>query len=630
MHLHSRVRDLNLLSAYAGKILRVNLSAAKAVRERLPADLVREYVGGKGVGTRLLFDEVKAGIDPLGPENKLFFATGPATGTLVPHKGYFVSFKSPLTNIYGNASSGGAFGDELKQAGYDVLIIEGRAEKPVYLWIDDDRLQIKDAGHLWGKDTFETNVLIKEELGSEEIKVARIGPAGEKLVKIASIVNDYSRTAARCGVGAVMGSKNLKAIAVQGTGSVEVAKVDELLNFLQEYYKTIREKTTFFQEWGTLGMFNLTNVTGVNPTRYWRKGTFDEYEKINGQAIKREIEVKNKACYSCVIACSKLCAVKEGEYAGAVVEGPEHETVYALGSLCENSNLASIAKANELCDRLGMDTMSTGNVIAFAMECYDRGIITVKDTEGIALVWGNHQAVVQMVKKIATRSGLGDVLAEGVKGAAKKLGKGTEKFAVHVKGLEPAGYDPRGLTGMALAFAIADRGACHMPATMYHFDINGILDRLSYDGKAAFLQNLSERHVVSDALALCRFSRDVFPWEILVKYFELLMGIETNETELKRIGERIITLARAFNVREGISRKDDMLPERFFKESLPNGPALKKDKFNKMLDEYYDLMGWDRDGIPTEKRLTEIGLADIIPQIGAFGKKAEERANGRA
>jgi len=619
-----------MLPAYCGKILRVNLSLAKTIKEQLPPDLIAEYVGGKGIGTKFLFDEVEAGTDPLGSENKLFFCTGPATGTLVPHKGYFVSFKSPQTNIYGSASSGGSFGDELKQAGYDVLIIEGRAEKPVYLWIDDDRIEIKDASHLWGKDTFETNVLIKEELGSGEIKVARIGPAGERLVKIASIVNDYSRTAARCGVGAVMGSKNLKAIAVQGTGSVEVAKIDEMLEFLKEYYKTIREKTPFFQEWGTLGMFNLTNIMGVNPTRYWRKGTFEEYEKINGQAIKKEIEVKNKACYSCVIGCSKLCAVKEGEYAGVIVEGPEHETVYSLGALCENSNLASIVKANELCDRLGIDTMSVGNIIAFSMECYERGIITIKDAEGMELVWGNHQAIVEMVKKIAMRSGLGDILSEGVRGAAEKLGKGAEKFAVHVKGLEPAGYDPRGLTGMALAFAIADRGACHMAATMYHFDINGILDRLSYDGKAEFLQNLSERHVVSDALALCRFSRDVFPWEILVKYFELLMGIETNEVELKRIGERIITLARAFNVREGISRKDDILPERFFKESLPDGPALKKDKFNKMLDEYYDLMGWDRNGIPTEQRLAEIGLADIASQTEAFGKKAEENPKSGA
>ncbi len=603
------------MQGYTGKLLRVDLYSAKTAVEPLPTELLRKFIGGKGLGTWLLFDEVKPLIDPLGPENKLIFVTGPATGTLVPHKGYFVCFKSPLTNIYGSSSSGGFFGDELKQAGYDVLIIEGRAEKPVYLWINDDQIQIHDAQHLWGKDTFETNVLLREELGSEEIRIARIGPAGEKLVKIASIVNDYSNTAARCGVGAVMGSKNLKAIAVQGTGGVQVAHIDEMLEFLKDYYETIKQKTWFFKEWGTLGMFNMTNRTGVNPTRYWQKGTFDDFEKINGEAIKKEIEVKNRACYSCVIACTKLSAVREGEYAGAVVEGPEHETVYALGALCENNNLASIVKANELCDRLGIDTISTGNVIAFAMECYDQGIVTDRDTEGTKLAWGNHQAIVQMVEKIGTRSGFGDVLADGVLNAARKLGNGAESFAVHVKGLEPAGYDPRGLTGMALAFAIADRGACHMPATIYHFDINGILDRLSFEGKPAFLKDLSERHVLSDSLALCRFSRDVFPWEILSKFFGLVMGIEADEAELRVIGQRIITLARMFNVKEGVRRRDDVLPERFFNESLPNAPALRKDKFNIMLDEYYDLMGWDRNGIPTEHGLAEVGLSDLASQL---------------
>jgi aldehyde:ferredoxin oxidoreductase len=621
-----------MLPAYAWKILRADLSTGNVAKEPLSPDFVRKYIGGKGLGARLLYDEVKHGIDPLGPENKLIFTTGPATGTIVPHKGHCISYKSPLTGIYGSSSAGGFFGDALKRAGYDVLIIGGRSKKPVYLWIDDEEVQIIDAKHLWGKNTFETNTMIKEELGDEEISVSRIGIAGENLVRFAGIFNDYSRTAGRCGAGSVMGSKNLKAVAVRGTKTIEVAKIDEMLEFMEEFYKTVKETPatgTAYPRWGTPGGVSTANVMGVFPTRYWHKGTLNEYENINAEAIRGRLLVKDRACGSCVVNCSKLSVVKRGPYAGAVAE-LDYETVYAFGGLCENSNLGSIVKANELCDEFGMDTMSAGNVIAFAMECYERGIITIKDTEGIELVWGNHEAIIQMVKKIATRTGLGNILADGVREAAKRLGKGAEEFAVHVKGLEPSGYDPRGMKGVALAFAVADRGACHLPSSVYTYELRGDVDRLSVEGKAAFLKNLEHRFAVCDTLILCRFFRDVYPWKTLVRLFPLLIGVEMNEADLKRIAERIVTLTRAFNVREGISRKDDFWPDKFYEEPLPHGSSgegyvLKKNEFNRMLDEYYELSGWDHNGIPTEKKLVELGLADVARKIETIRRKTVKK-----
>ena len=610
-----------MLPAYARKILRVDLSTAKIAKERLPADLIRNYVGGKGMGTRLLYDEVKPRIDPLSPENELIFTTGPATGTIMPNKGYIVCYKSPLTNIYGDSNSGGFFGAEIKQAGYDVLIVEGRSAKPVYLWIDDDEVQIKDAGDLWGKDTFETNAVIKEQLGDESIKVARIGPAGEKLVRVASILNDYSRTAARGGPGAVAGSKNLKAIAVRGTKNIEVAKIDDLLEFVKKLHDERYAKLPMYKKYGTPVLVDVVNEVGALPTRYWHKGEFSEYEKIDAETMKAKMVVANRACHSCVTPCGKISVIQEG---GTTLEGPEYETLVSLGSLCENSNLEALAKANELCDKFGMDTMDTGNLIAFAMDCYEQGIIATKDAEGIELVWGNHEAVVQFVEKIAMRTGLGDILAEGIVRAAKRIGKGAEKIAVHVKGMAPAGYDPRSLRGMALAYGIADRCACHLPATYYIFAIRGVVDRLSIEGNATFIADLGVRHAASDTLILCRFSRDAIPWEDLPKFSSLLWGAETSVADWKRLGERIITLARVFNVREGISRKDDVLPQRFFKEPVSKGPALKKSEVNKMLDEYYEAMGWDKNGIPTKERLMKLGLEDAADEIETLIRKNKE------
>ncbi|UCC33772.1 MAG: aldehyde ferredoxin oxidoreductase family protein, partial [Candidatus Bathyarchaeota archaeon] len=542
------------LPSYAGKILRVDLSAGKAATEPLAKALAKQWLGGKGIGTYLLYNELKQHVDPLGADNKLIFATGPATGTVMPHKGYIVCYKSPLTGIYASSSSGGSFGDELKRAGFDVLIINGRARKPVYLWIDDEQAEIRSAEHLWGRDALEANDIIKEELGDAEIKVARIGVAGEKLVKFASILNDYSRMAGRCGPGAVMGSKNLKAIAVRGTHPVEVAEIDELIEFLRGLLETVKETPstgTAYPTWGTPGGVNVANLQGVFPTRYWHKGVLQGFEKINAETMRRRIVVKDKACYTCPVNCSKIVRVKQGPYVGSVLEGPDYETLYTLGGLPENNDLEVIVKAHELCDSLGMDAMTAGNAVAFAMDCYDMGIISSKDTDGVELTFGNKEGLIQMIEKIGRRTGFGNILAEGVRAAARIIGKGAETLAVHVKGLEPAGYDPRGLKGVALAFAVADRGACHLTGSIYTYEMRGDIDRLAYDGKAAHLKELEERFAICDTMIFCRFLRDVYDLNTLAKATELLAGFRLNQGEIRLLGEKTINLARAFNVREG-------------------------------------------------------------------------------
>jgi aldehyde:ferredoxin oxidoreductase len=604
-----------MYAAYAKRILRVNLSNGNVVKEPLPEGLVRQWLGGKGIGTWLLYSELKPRTDPLSHENKLIFATGPATGTIVPHKGFILCYKSPLTGIYGSSSCGGFFGDELKRAGYDAIIVEGRVKKLAYIWINDEEVQIRGAEHLWGKDTFETNNIIKEELGDEEIKVARIGIAGEKLVKFASIMTDYSHTAGRCGPGAVMGSKNLKAIAIRGTRTIEVAKIDELIEFMRQFLETVKKTpatSTSYPIWGTPGAINGANLMGVFPTRYFHKGALKAFEKINAETIRKRIVIKDKACYSCPVNCAKIVRVGEGPYAGAAIEGPDYETLYSLGGLPEINDVEAIVATQELCDKLGMDAMTAGNVVAFAMDCYDKHIITSKDTDGVELTFGNREALVQMIEKIGKRIGFGDVLAEGVRGAAERIDNGAEFLAVHIKGLDPAGYDGRGLKGVGLAFAVSDRGADHLTGSMHTYEMRGDLDRLTYEGKAVFLKDCEERFAVFDSMVLCRFLRDVYHWSTLAKIVPLLTGFEINENELKVIGERIVNLARAFNVREGIHRKDDYWPERFFNEPLPDaaskGQVLDREKFDEMLNEYYALRGWDKDGIPGKERLEKLGL----------------------
>jgi aldehyde:ferredoxin oxidoreductase len=483
-----------------------------------------------------------------------------------------------------------------------MVIIRGRSKKPVYLIIEDEKVELRDASYLWGKDAFETEEIIKKD-HSEGFQVLSIGPAGENLVRFACISHNRGRQLGRCGAGAVMGSKRLKAVAVKGSGTIEIAKPGKLDEFRRELNDRIRERLKSLTEYGTPAIMALTNTTGTLPTRNWQEGEFEGFEKINAEAVKRKLVKRNKACYACTVACGKISKVETGPYAGTEVEGPEYETLFALGSLCGNDHLESIAKANEICDKLGIDTISAGNVLAFAMECYQRGLITRKDTDGLALTFENHEAIITTLTKIAYRQGFGSTLAEGVKRAAEIIGKGSEQFAVHVKGLEPPGYDPRGLKGVALAYAVSCRGACHLRHMTYRSNLTGLhpfmegrIDRFSYDGHVEMVKELESFYTLIDSMVLCKFvclpTIGPILWDELTKLYSIITGIEAGKEELMMAAERINNLVRSFNLREGISRKDDVLPDRFVKKPL-KGQVVEKEKLDKMLDRYYKLRGWN-------------------------------------
>ena len=598
---------------YAGKILRVNLTKGKVVTEQLGKNLASLYIGGKGFGSKILVEETKPKTDPYNPENLLIFSTGPVNGTLLSGASKFCAvFKSPLTGIWGESQCGGYFAPQLKYAGYDLIMIKGKSQRPVYLTIEDEEIRINDATHLWGKDTFETESVIKKDHG-DGFQVLSIGPAGENLVRFACITHDKGRQFGRCGAGAVMGSKKLKAVAVKGSGTVEIAKPEKLDEFRKELNEKIRERLKSLTEYGTPAIMALTNTTGTLPTRNWQEGEFEGFEEINAEAMKRKLVKRSKACYACTVACGKLSRVETGPYAGTEVEGPEYETLFALGSLCGNSNLESIAKANEICDRLGLDTISAGNALAFAMECYEKRIITQKDTNGLTLAFGSHEAIITMLRKIAYKEGFGKILAEGVKRAAGIIGKGSEKFAVHVKGLEPPGYDPRGLKGVALAYAVSCRGACHLRHMAYRPNLTGqkpfepgTINRLTYEGQTEMVKELEDFYTLVDCMVLCKFLclPTVGPilWDELIKLYSITTGVEIKKDRLLSIANNINNLIRQLNLREGLNRKDDTLPKRFFDEELrtgnSKGETVQKQEFEKMLDKYYKLRGWNKEGKP--------------------------------
>lgn len=591
------------LFGYTGKIIRVDLSKSVVEIETLDEKFALNYIGGKGFGAKVLFEETGIRIDPYDPANVLIFATGPVNGIALSGAAKFCAiFKSPLTGIWGESQCSGYFGPELKHAGYDMIIIQGKSEKPVYLCIEDEEIDVINAAHLWGKDTFETEDVVKKDHG-EKFQVLSIGPAGENLVRYAIIEHDKGREFGRCGAGAVMGSKKLKAVTVRGTGSVEIARPEELEDFRKELNEKIKERLTSLREYGTPNMMILTNTTGTLPTRNWTAGKFDGFEEINAEAMKKRIMKRSKACYACTVACRKMSKVETGPYAGTEVEGPEYETLFALGSLCGNDSIESIAKANEVCDRLGIDTISVGNVLAFAMECYERKIITRQDTEGVELTFGNNEGTIATLKRIAYREGFGNVLAEGVRKASQSIGKGAERLAVHVKGLELAGYDPRGLKGIALAYAVSCRGACHLRHLAYRPNLTGLypfgegkIDRLSYEGQAQMVVDLENFHVLVDSMVLCKFVclpavGPIF-WDELAKLYSIVTGVDSGKKDLLIRAERIVNLVKEFNVREGMSRKDDVLPERFMKNSV-EGQVVEKERFEEMLNQYYALRGWN-------------------------------------
>jgi len=620
------------LYGYAGRILHVDLTTGKTRVEPLNEEYAKKYIGGIGLGMRLWLDYSKAGVDPFSPENPLVLTTGPTSGTVWPTGGNGHAFvaKSPQSYGIAEAKSHGSFGTELKRAGYDGVIFHGRAEKPVYMWIDDDSVQILDASHLWGRSPAETEDMIKEELGDYYIRVAAIGPAGEKLVRIACIINEKSRAAGRCGLGAVMGSKNLKAIAVRGTKDVMVAKPDEFLEFVKEFHERMKGPATKkYRTLGTPENVLVHNALHCMPTRNYNNAHFEAAEKVSGEYLNERYVAKIIGCSSCAMRCEHICVVNEGPYKGAMAR-VEYEPLWAMGPYCGVDRLDAIIKGCELCNYYGIDSISAGVIVGFAMDCFENGILTVKDTDGIEARFGNHEAMVKLIEKIGKREGIGDILAEGVKIAAEKIGKGAEKLAQHIKGVEVTGYDLRCLKTAALGFAVSFRGADHNRHGAYAFDVKGKFNRLKYEkGRAKYVKDLEDVYTVIDSLIICKFSRGTYykEFEDLAKLYTLVTGWETTPEEMRLKGERINNLARVINVREGLSRKDDTLPWKVMNVPIPDeGPSkgayVSKEELDLMLDDYYEVRGWTRDGVPTPEKLRQLGMDDLIPIVEAKIRKA--------
>ncbi|MFW9977093.1 MAG: aldehyde ferredoxin oxidoreductase C-terminal domain-containing protein [Candidatus Thorarchaeota archaeon] len=635
---------------YMGKILRVNLSTGSITEEFPDEETLRKYLGGSGLATKYLFDETEAGIDPLGPENKLIFMTGPLTGTHSPSTGrYSVVTKAPLTNGWGQANSAGFWGRDFKRSGFDGVIFEGISPKPVYLLTEDGKAELVDASELWGKNTSETTRILKEKHGPK-FNVACIGIAGEKLVKYAAIMNDcdeenWGRAAGRCGVGAVMGSKNLKAIASKGTLQIPIADPEKYREEAKQRFDWVNQsilKMTL-EVYGTATMVDLVNVKGGIPTKNWQTGVFENAEAINGTAINDKILVKRKPCFACPIHCGRIAEIKAGPFKSKG-EGPEYETISSFGTMCGVDNLEAITLAHFLCNEYGLDTISAGSSVAFAMECYQRGILKPEDVDGLDFSWGNAQLIVDIVEKIAKREGVGDFLAEGTMRMSQKLGQGSEHFAMHVKGLELPGYDSRAAKVTGLAYAVANRGGDHITAyiegpaflsmpfmIVEDADVGDPLKEIPET--ALIVKNFEDSLGNFDAIGGCKFMGMVLTADDWASLISSLMGIDMSADEFRRTGERIYNLERAYILREGFTRADDTLPPRLLEDPLPEGPAEGHVvDLDILLDAYYQYRGWDEYGRPTIEKLKELDLewlvevvhGDIVPIQEVVRKKVKD------
>ncbi|BCV24173.1 aldehyde ferredoxin oxidoreductase [Gelria sp. Kuro-4] len=613
-----------MVGGYTGKILRVNLTEGKTWTEDLDLGAARRFVGGSGLAAKYLFEETGAGTDPLGPDNLLIFMTGPFTGTIVPNSGrHAVVARSPLTGIWGEGDVGGTWGVMLKRAGYDGILIKGRADDPVYLWVNENGVEIRSARHLWGKDTFETAELLKAETHSKAV-ISSIGPAGENLVKLAVVMSDGrdARAAGRGGLGAVMGSKNLKALAVYGTKRLPVADAESLKGLTKEMARTIAERTQGMARFGTAGGLQAMEELGDLPIRNWYQGSWPEgAAKIGGQRMAESILTRNYHCGACVIGCGRVVKLGRGEYAGVEQGGPEYETLASLGALCLVDDLEAVALANEYCNRYGLDTISTGSAVAFAMECWEHGLITAKDTDGLKLEWGSAEAMLTLVQAIARRERLGRLLADGVRAAAQALGPRAEEYAIHVKGLEFPAHDPRAYNSVAVGYATSNRGACHLQGfthmfeksvTMPELGYDEIQDRFGVEGKGELTAKCQDLMCLMDALKMCKFSLSGgVKVTHMIKWLNYVTGWDVSLQEFLKTGERIFNLKRLYNVRCGSSCKDDTLPPRILTHKRGSGGAADNlPPLGKMLSEYYAYRGWSEEGIPTREKLRELGLKE--------------------
>ncbi len=623
------------MSGHWGKLLRINLDDNEVKTEELSDSFLRRYVGGAGFTGRILYEEVGAEVDPLSPENKLIMAPGLLLGPKVPtaSKTAF-GFKSPLTGGYGKAIVGGWIGDRLKKAGYDVLVIEGKAKEPSVVVIEDDEVKIESAEDLWGMDTHETGEALKERYG--KVKTAVIGPAGEKLSKISMIECD-ERQAGRGGPGAVMGSKNLKGIAIDGTKDYPVYDQEKLDELNSKFRKETVEQGKTDMDLGTGSAIHPLNVEiGAFPSKNWEAGYFKEaYEKLDDpQEGRIELDPNvwvekyrdgRRPCPYCTKPCSQFFVAEDTPYGDIAIDGPEYETQYSLGGCCGVEDVEAVTKANEICDKLGIDTISAGVTVAWAMEAYEKGLLELDDME---LNFGNAHAMVEAVRQMGDKEGeLGELLFNGVKEAAEKLGKGSEKFAIHIKGMEPPGYEARGMFGMGLALAVAPRGADHLTSCEYALDYGGSFwhfedyARDDIVSKGFPLKCMEDLMMLYDMTGMCKFSRGIFLDKPLLKLINAITGWNMSIGELLTAGERGHNLAKAYNVREGFSREDDILPDRVMKEEVPYGPnkgrKIPRRELEMALDRYYTARGWDLEGVPTKAKLQVLDLEDVADEVGS-------------
>jgi aldehyde:ferredoxin oxidoreductase len=618
------------------------LSKRTISKEALSLSTARKYLGGKGLAAKILFDELPPRIDPLSPGNKLVYASGPFAATGFPlNSRWVVAAKSPLTGVWGESYCGGTFAVQLRKAGYDALVVEGASSKACYINILNDDVQIKDASHLWGKMTLDAELDIAKDLGIKERKeddpaVVNIGPAGENIVKFAAVMHTAHRAAGRAGLGAVMGSKRLKAISVRGNGKVPVAEPKKLMETIR---KSTAETATNpnilnFKKHGQVGYVGPLNALGMLPTKNFQQGTFDKYEAISGETMTDTILKARGTCTECAVSCKREVEVQDGPYAPIDPRygGPEYENDAGFGSLLLISDLKAVSKQNQLCNAYGLDTISTGVVIAWLMECYDRGIIGKEDIDGIEATWGNVDAALKLIDKIATRNGVGNVLAEGVRKAAQEIGRGSGRYAMEIKGMEIPMHEARAKKGMGLSYATSSRGGCHMqsfhdtelevPNVAPEIGITQAVNRHDTSRtKVDIIRRSQDWVAITDSLLLCtspgwtgfEYTRPAYNVEVL----NAITGWNMRVDDLLVAGERINNLCRCFNAREGLTRKDDYLPPRFMEDPLPDGPSkgqrLSKEQLEEMLDNYYDLRGWDKTtGNPTEAKLKQLDLEFVM------------------
>jgi len=598
---------------YTGRMLVVDLKNQTTKVEDTDLDDAQDFIGAKGLGAKILFDRLPKKTDPLFPKNILMFTTGPLTGTSAQTSGRgTVVTKSPQTGLFLDSHFGGSFAFEMKKAGWDFIIINEQADSPVYLVINDDSVEFKDAKNIWGKECLEThNWLLKNE---GKVKTAVIGPAAENLVKISAITIDGHRHAGRGGSGAVMGSKNLKAIAIAGSSKIPLYAPSGFREKSKEVTKQVKENdfVPVRRKYGTPFWVKLINDEGFIPTKNYQEGNFEYADELNAETMQKKIVDGSGACYNCVIACWNKSSIKSGPFKGVSLVGPEYETLALMGSnLCMES-VEDVAYLNERCNELGMDTISLGGILGFAIEAYEKGIITKEDLGGVDIGWGKAKELGKLIRDIAYRkTKAGDILADGVKLAAEKLGKNSESFAVHTHGLEIPGYDPRGTFGMGLAYATSDRGGCHQRAWTVKAELNDPnLERFSFENKAQMVKDVQDERAAFFSLVLCDFAP--ISEENCVDMWNLATGFNHTVESYIKCGERIWNLVRLFNLREGMNPADDKLSARFFKNSFTKGKAkgitLSENEFQKSLKEYYSIRGWDEKGIPTSKKLKELGL----------------------